>query len=322
MKKALRGGIWLTFALVLFCLVRGAAQTSADALSVARAEIANGDLAKSEVSLIETIRLHPELADAHFLLGYVYFREQKAVESLAQFTVGAKSRRPTVEEFETIASDYVLLSDFPDADKWFSEVVAQRPDDAHAWYLLGRTKYKEGLHEQAVKSFERAIALHLRYVEAEDNLGLSLHALNKPELAQEAFQKAIDWQGDSPTNAQPYLNLATLLIERGDTDKAIPLLQKAVTLAPENPSIHEELGRAYSVRKDLPEAQRELLVAVKLAPDVSALHYKLGQIYQKQNMRDLAQQEFDICTKLNGARSSKPTPNPYLPLVSRKAEQH
>jgi Tfp pilus assembly protein PilF len=290
---------------------------AANPLAEAHDLITSGLLAKSESTLRAYLNDHPDSADAHFLLGYVLFRLQKATESLAEFTAGAQFRRPAAQEFETIASDYVLLNDYADADKWFSEVVTERPNDDHAWYLLGRTKYKEGRHEEAVASFEHALLLRPKYVEAEDNLGLALLELNKQDQAKDAFENAIAWQGEKPVNAQPFLNLGTLLIDQEQAARAVPLLEKALALAPGNPAIHERLGAAYVAQNDLSKAQAELQVAVKLAPDTSALHFKLAEIYRKQKLRELAQQEFDICAKLNSTHSSRTTPNPFQPVPDK-----
>ena len=304
-------------ALVSLSAMQARGQGAANPLAEARDYLAAGRLAKSESTLRTYLSEHPDSADAHFLLGYTLFREKKATESLAEYTAGAKFRRPAAQDFEAIASDYVLLDDFTDADKWFTEVTVEKPQDEHAWYLLGRTKYKEGRHEEAVASFEHALALRPKYVEAEDNLGLALRELNRQDQAREAFQKAIEWQGDTPVNPQPFLNLGSMLIEEEQAAKAVPLLQKAASLAPENPAIHERLGAAYVAENDLPKAQGELQAAVKLAPDTSALHFKLGEIYRKQKMRELAQQEFAICAKLNSTHSSRDTPNPFQPHADK-----
>jgi len=243
------------------------------------------------------------------------FREQKAAESLAEFTAGARVRRPKADELKTVASDYVLLRDFADADKWFTAVVAETPEDANAWYLLGRTKYNENAFLEAVSNFEHALSLRPKYVEAENNLGLSLRELNKMDQARAAFQSAIEWQGDAPTDSQPFLNLGTLLADQSEFERAIPYLKESVALSPANPKVHEELAQIYETHKDLPKAQAELEQAVALAPDTSGLHFKLGQIYRREGMRDRAQQEFELCEKLNSTHSSTDTPN--LPAPAR-----
>jgi tetratricopeptide (TPR) repeat protein len=304
----------LPFLVFLVCLGNGnSQQTPHDALAVPRKLLMQGKLAESETSLHSYLASKSSSPEAHFLLGYVLFREQKAVESLAQFTAGAKFQRPTADELKTVASDYVLLGDYADADKWFTEVKTEKPDDADAWYLLGRTKYNENAFEDAASSFERALVLQPRYVEAENNLGLALRELNQPEKAKNAFKTAIEWEGKSPNDAQPFLNLGTLLADEGALDTALPLLLKAANLSPDNPKMHEELGSVYEQQKDLVKAQAELEQAVALAPNASGLHFKLGQIYRHEGLRERAQQQFDLCEKLNSSHSSAITPNAVEP---------
>ncbi len=296
--------------IIAFCGMVATCQTPSDPVADARQMVDSGKLAESETALHNFLVAHPSDANAHFLLGYVLFREQKARESLTEFTSGAKFRRPSADELKIVASDYVLLGDFVDADKWFSEVLAEAPNDPNANYLLGRTKFNENDFPAAISSFERALTLRPKYVEAENNVGLAWRALNNFEKARTAFQTAIDWQGDTPIDAQPFLNLGTLLADQKNLDGAISYLEKAESLSPDNPTVHEELSHVYSAQQNLPKAQSELERAIALAPNISSLHFKLGQIYRKEGQRDRAQQEFAICAKLSGTHSSDKTPNP------------
>jgi tetratricopeptide (TPR) repeat protein len=288
-------------------------QLAADPLAEARGLITTGQFSKSEGLVHTYIASHPASADAHFLLGYLLFRQEKARESLAEFTAGAAIRRPQAAEFKTIASDYVLLGDYTDADKWFTEVATETPNDAENWYLLGRTKYNEGRYEEGIGSFEHALALRPKDVESENNLGLCRRELTQLKEAKAAFETAIEWQGPTPTDAQPFLNLGTLEADAGDWEQAIGHLAKAAALSSGNPKIHEQLGAAYQEHGDLSKAEEELAQAVTLAPNSSGAHFKLAGLYRKEGKRDLAKREFDICAKLNSTHSSSDTPNPYLP---------
>ncbi|MFC5862320.1 tetratricopeptide repeat protein [Acidicapsa dinghuensis] len=291
-------------------------QSSSDQLANAREYASTGRLANAENALHSYIADNPSSAEAYFLLGYVLFREQRAKDSLAAFTEGAKYQRPGAGEFKIVASDYVLLGAYSDADKWFSQVITQNPDDAETWYLLGRTKYNENDFSAAATSFERSLQLRPMHIEAENNLGLCWKELGQLDKAKAAFQLAIEWQGATPADAQPYLNLGTLLSENTDEPamrQSLTYLAEAESLSPDNPKVHETLADAYSSLKNLPQAQRELEKAIELAPGTSALHYKLGQIYRKQGMREQAQQQFAICEKLSSAHSSNKTPNPLEP---------
>jgi tetratricopeptide (TPR) repeat protein len=305
-------------AVPLLWAVASGAQHPADPLAAERAALANGNLTDASDGLRAYLKAHPDSADAHFLLGYALFREKKALESLAEFTAGARTRRPKADELMTVASDYVMLGDFADADKWFTEVTVEAPNNPDAWYLLGRTKYNENAFAVAQSSFERALALRPKYIEAENNLGLVLRELNEQAKAKEAFQTAIAWQGDGAKDPQPFLNLGSMLADERNFTEAMPYLEKARTLAPGNPKVHEEMAQVYEAQKNLPQAQAELEQAVALSPETSGLHFKLGQIYRREGNRERAQQEFDLCEKLNSTHSSSATPNLPKPPPSPK----
>ncbi|KAA6463178.1 tetratricopeptide repeat protein [Acidobacteria bacterium AB60] len=285
-------------------------QGPTDSLAATRALLDSGKVQEGETAIRVYLASHPSSADAHFLLGYALFREQKAQASLDEFTAGAKFRRPGSVELKIVAADYVMLNDLSDADKWFSQVVRESPNDADAWYLLGRTKYNENEFAAAIAALEHALTLHPKLVEAENNIGLAWKELNDKDKARSAFATAIAWQGDAPLDAQPFLNLGTLCAESQENEKALPLLLRAQSLAPGNPSVHEELGKVYLAMNRLAEAQAELERAVALSPETSSLHYKLGQVLRKEGQSARAQEEFAICERLNGAHSSSKTPNP------------
>jgi tetratricopeptide (TPR) repeat protein len=309
----------LSACVLLLPLARpGHSQSSAAPLQEARSLLATGKISEAETVLRAYLKNDPSSADAHYLLGDVLFREQKARESLAEFTTGAKFKHPGASELKIVASDYVLLADFADADKWFSEVTAETPNDAEAWYLLARTKYNENRFAESIAAFDHVLTLRPKDVQAEDNLGLSQQGLGHTEQAKAAFQTAIEWQHDAPADAQPYLNLGIVLTDQGDLTGAIRQLTKAAALAPGNPTIHEELGRALQTKGDMEGAQSQLETAVKLAPNAAALHFKLGQIYRRRGFNDRAQEEFAICAKLNGGHSSTEVPNPFSPARPAK----
>lgn len=302
--------LFAEFAVLLLCIASAVCQQSSDTLAGARALVASGEMQRAEEALRGIIAVQPASADAHFLLGYVLFSEHRAKDSLAEFTTGAKYIRPGADDLKVVASDYVMLGDYGDADKWYTQVVVARPDDADTWYLLGRTKFNENNFEAAASCFQRALSLNPNDSKVENNLGLAWLEMSYPDKAKTAFKHAIEWQGANPLDAQPFLNLGVILADEGNADEAILLLKKAAVIAPDNPKIHEQLAKAYSGKEDWPMVEKELEFAVKLAPKISALHFKLAQVYRKEGMQGRAEKEFSICAQLNSTHSSAETPNP------------
>jgi tetratricopeptide (TPR) repeat protein len=204
----------------------------------------------------------------------------------------------------------VLLGDFIDADRWLTRSLSWEPANALGWYYLGRAKYNENRFAEAIDAFNACLKLEPRNVKAEDNIGLSEQGLNHPEEAARAFQLAISWQeGANEKNAQPFLNLGSLLTDQGNADAGLPYLLKATEMAPRNAKGHEELGRAYVKLKQLKNAQAELEKAVQLAPNSSSVRFQLAMAYRDQGLKEQAKHEFDRCAALNATHSSVETPN-------------
>jgi Flp pilus assembly protein TadD len=76
-------------------------------------------------------------------------------------------------------------------------------------------------------------------------------------------------------------------------EEAIPLLEKAVQLAPGDGPCHLKLGAAYLRTHRMKEAQRELEEATRLAPENAPAHFQLGRLYKQIHSLDRAKEEFN-----------------------------
>ncbi len=274
-------------------------------LAEARSLIEIGKPADAERVVRRYLASHRNSADGYFLLGYVLFKQQKARESLAAYTEGAKYRRPNAYDLEVVGADYVLLEDYAKADKWFSKSVEWEPGNRQALYYLGRAKYNENRFEEAVEVFQRCLKLDPKDVKAQDNLGLSYQGLGRNEEAAAAFRTAIDLQAASALkDPGPYINLGALLIDTGKPEEGLTYLLQAKAIAPRDIKARRELGKAFMALNRFDEAQPELEKAVELAPQNAPGHFILGQLYRKRGMLDKAKVEFARYAELNGTHST------------------
>jgi tetratricopeptide (TPR) repeat protein len=275
--------------------------------------IQNQQYAPASQEIQGYLKSHPDSAEGHFLLGYVLYRQQKARESLAEYTEGARLRKPQANDLATVAMDYILLHDYADADKWLTQATAWSPQNELYWYYLGRTKYAENRFQEAVDAFHRCLNLSPRNLRAEYNLGLAFAGMGKNDEAFAAYREAIAWQQNAAhPDPQPYLDLGILLLDQDQPGQARPWLEKAGALAPDNPRAHEEMGETYEQLHDLPKARRELKAAVILAPNIPSLHFELGRVDQRLGLAAEAKEEFARCAALNATHSTDAaeTPNP------------
>jgi Flp pilus assembly protein TadD len=297
-------------------------QPGHELLSRAKSLAQNGNFFEADKSIRQYLEADQKSGEAHFLLGYVLFREiqakaateghidpqfqeANAKAALAEFTEGAKYARPTAFDLKTVALCYVLLGGYADADKWLTQSVAMNPNDPEAWYYLGRSRYNEQRFQQAISAFKECLSRDPKNVKTEDNLGLAYAALDRYDDAIAAYRTAIEWQLNSLIkDSGPYIDLGSLLLDQNHVAEAVEYLSQAVAISPQESRGHGALGKAYLRANDLEKAQRELEEAVELAPSNSSLHYVLGQVYRKRGFQDKANAEFARTSELNGSHSS------------------
>jgi tetratricopeptide (TPR) repeat protein len=271
-------------------------------LAEARSLLESGKLPEAEQVTRRYLEIHKSSADGHYLLGYILFKQKDSKSSLAEYTEAARYRKPSAADLQAVAGNYVLLKDYPDADKWFTKAVEWNPKDSLGWYYLGRTKYSENRFAEAVSAFEQCLKLDPRNVKAEDNLGLSFEGLNQTDKAVAAYQTAIEWQKDAADKIPgPSLDLGSLLVDDNRANEALPYLLDAARIAPDDFRVHRQLGKAYTHLDQLDKARSELERAVELAPENAQLHFMLAQVYRKQGLMDKARIESERYAALAAA---------------------
>lgn len=279
---------------------------AADALFMEGKSFASlGKLTEAENALTTYIQQSPHSAPALYLLGYVLQRENKPKESLISFTKAAAIATPHAEDLRTVALDYVLLNDYPDAIHWLSVAVQLDPLNAEAWYDLGRAQMGRGEFALAKKSFDRVLAISPHDARALNNLGLCYEAQNRLPDALHSYEAAIAAQkGTAHPSEQPLLNYGNLLVSENRAAEAIAALEPAIKIAPKSAKCHEALAHAYQKANRLPEAEQQMETAVALDPANPRLHYQLGRLYHRAGQPERAKAELALSQKLYGSHST------------------
>ncbi len=305
---------WLVLAFVSGASLSSAQQTPASPdlkIAEARRHLGLAQLPEAERDLRDALTLDPSATEAHFLLGYVLFRERRPADSLAEYNAAACLRTPTADELLSIASDYILLKDLADAERSLLFATAHYPADPALWYLLGRTEYNQDHNANAAHAFARVLELRPRDLRAEYNLGLAFERLGRMADAVGAYQTAISWQSNTPQpDPQPYLDLGSLLLRDGKHAEALDALGQAVRFGPRNPFAHQQLGLALEALGRYGEAIAPLQQAAALAPTAEQPHFFLGRVFRRLGRTSDSAREYAAAAKLLGSHSDAATPNP------------
>lgn len=162
---------------------------------------------------------------------------------------------------------YLELDRLEDAERQSQLALEADRKNAEAWGLRGDCLMRAGEHEQALAAYHQALALRPDFPEVQlqiaelyrtqgrydrllatidrlqDTLvgegcpcrahllrGIALQHLHRPAEAQRCFEEAIR---TDPTNAEPHLHLAALMLELGRVEEAREPLYQAIALAPQ-----------------------------------------------------------------------------------------
>jgi Flp pilus assembly protein TadD len=228
----------------LFAEAEAGAPGKSDALLLEGKALANvGHFPDADAALRAYTVRHPESADGFFMLGFVLHREGKPADSLRVYTQGAALSTPTAEDLRIVGLDYVLLNDFPDAIVWLKKATEFDPKNERAWYSLGRCYYSQSRFEEAGNALARALELNPKDLRVVTNLALVQEMQNRNEDADRAYRESIVLADADPhTDEWPYLNYASFLLEHDRAPEALPLLRRAVAIAPRCADCHAKLG--------------------------------------------------------------------------------
>ena len=124
-------------------------------------------------------------------------------------------------------------------------LLAAKPDHGQALIVLGEARLAMRDPQHAQAAFERALALRGGDPAALVGLGASLVSLGKYEVASSALSRAVNEAGgDRGILADAYRELGIAWRRRGDLDKGIRELRKAVVEDSDDPDARAALGEA------------------------------------------------------------------------------
>lgn len=150
-----------------------------------------------------------------------------------------------------------LNNDADHAIKEFEKAVSLKPDSASLHYVLGSAYWKRSQVNEAAVEFRRTIELDPRHYMAHHKLGMVLLELNDPAKALTEFRAALNEQ---PGLANAYLGLGKALYQQGEYTLAVPIIERYITLAPEDPTPHYLLSQVFQRLSQPIQAEEQVAI--------------------------------------------------------------
>jgi tetratricopeptide (TPR) repeat protein len=221
------------------------------------------------------------------------------------------------------ARERFALQDYYGCIHLLEEMVGRGEGFADAHHLLGLSYHLSGQADRALASFDRALALNPRYLEAHLHRGLVLNDMGRPEEAQRAFATARQNAGAErdgiPAHhasklANHHAELGDAYLEAGALPRAIEQYQAALRLGPAFHDLRFRLARLLLDAGRSLEAKEELERVLADRPGFAEARAALGLAHFLSGDPGMAR---SIWTALHAERPDDPRPRAYLAMLER-----
>jgi len=172
----------------------------------------------------------------------------------------------------------------------YDRALALRPDHAEALRNRGATLHKLKRFDEALASYDRALALWPDYAEALYNRGITLHELKRFDEALASYDRAV---AARPDYAAALNNRGVTLHELNRFDEALASYDRALALRPDSAAAFSNRGNTLHELKRFDEALASYDRALALQPDYAEALYNRGMTLHELQRFDEALASYD-----------------------------
>ncbi len=260
---------------------------------------------KTAIEKIEKIiKDDPNIPDAHFSLGNVYWKMGDYEKAISAFKKALEINPKFDFAMINLANIYRILKRFDDAIEMINEFLSLNPKDAQGYFIRGDIYLEKKDYERALDDFKKSISFSTTVADAYNGIGVIYYVKDELEKAEENIKKAIEL---NPKVRNAHFNLAQVYEKREDVDSAIKEYEIETENYPLNFKAHFNLGKLYGQKGMMKEQIERFRKTIEIVSDFS-----LGHLYLAKALMDAGNLEEAIEHAKKGL-SLKP-PKEYAPL--------
>jgi tetratricopeptide (TPR) repeat protein len=198
-------------------------------------------------------------------LGELYFKEGKYTAALKEFVKSEKLNPDDHILHNDLGLTYMYKRKPDIAIVHFKKALALKDDYSPARNNLGNAYAEKAQWDKAIEQYE-IVTQDLLYATPQyplSNLGLAYYEKKDYARSEKYYLESLKIQKDF---FMALYGLARTYMAMNRPGEAILKLKTAAGLAPEEPRVHFELGRAYSMNRDYKKGYEAYQEVVKLDP--------------------------------------------------------
>ncbi|MDB9477290.1 serine/threonine-protein kinase, partial [Dolichospermum circinale CS-537/03] len=193
-----------------------------------------------------------------------YKNAKEALEELNQLFGFVKLQNKSSEDWFTEGNQLFDLQKYEEAIASFDKAIAIQPNNPNFWNDRGNALGRLEKYKEAITSYDKAIAIQPNYYESWSKRGLALCYLQREEEAISSFDKAIAIQ---PDYTHAWFNRGNSLHELEKYEEAIASYDKAIAIEPDDNEVWNNRGNSLYELEKYEEAIASYNKAIAIEPD-------------------------------------------------------
>jgi len=258
-------------------------------LSEALAAHRAGRFEEAEKAYTEILKSNPRHFDSMHMLGVVCLQTGRTERGVELIRAAITINGSIAEAHGHLGNGLRHLKLLNDALTSYDQAVALRPDFADAFYNRGIVLWELGRPEDALASYDRAIALKPGYATALNSRADARQSLGRFREALADYESVIALM----PSAESYFRRANTLIELRNFDEAVTSYDHAISLKPDSASAYCNRGIALFELGRLAEALASYDRSIELKGDHAEAFNNRGNALRQLKRNDDAIASYD-----------------------------
>jgi len=245
-------------------------------LALARCLASDNQYAESEQIYREVIQRDKTLAPAYTELYQLYMMLNRPADAENTLKTAFNNNPKNFSYLTLLAAHYYGAKRHDDMVRVLTELKSHAKEYDQAYLTAGDFYLRVGDGEEAIRQYKEGMA-----ADPKRKAGYQkriIEVLMRQGKAAEAAEINNAILKENPKDTDSLGLQGSLLLDKGDVQKAIVELQGVVTAAPENFVARYNLGRAHIARNEYEQARQQFAEAIRLKPDYIPARVALAQL--------------------------------------------
>lgn len=245
-------------------------------MQLARALSADREYPEAEQLYKQLIDKDKTLVQAYTELYNVYLVQNKVADAEQILKAGAANNPKQVNFLVLLAGFYSGLKRHDEMVGVLNQIKSHAKDFNRAYLVVGDFYFRNGDADEAMRQYKEGIAADPKQTATYRKRMIEVLMRQGKRAEAADINNAI--LKDNPKDSDARGLQASLMLDRGEVQKAISELQSVVASSPDNFVARYNLGRAHVARAEWEQARQQFTAAIRQRPDYVPARLALAQL--------------------------------------------